>query len=192
LVGERERLQRKGYSNDYEFRTKLWLDCWFISWAVEIFCDLFALYSVGPAYAWAHYHLSVKRGTDPFETPSYLRKSHPADGARMLVLLAGLRKMGLVEECRMIKHRWEEMLNVSGHAPDAEFQRCYPNTIIEQATEWVYDGMSGMGSKIFTESTVDGVGKLLNDSWIRFWKNPTDYSKWEEQRIADLKLALTS
>ena len=59
-------------------------------WMVEFFCDLFAVYTLGPAYGWAHLHLSAKRGGDPFDVPMLSASSHPADDARMRVMLVAL------------------------------------------------------------------------------------------------------
>ena len=38
-----------------------------MGWANEIFCDLFAIYTLGPAYAWAHFHLTARHESDPYE-----------------------------------------------------------------------------------------------------------------------------
>ena len=42
---------------------------WQCRWAEEFFCDLFGLFSVGPAYAWAHLHLHAERGRDAYQLP---------------------------------------------------------------------------------------------------------------------------
>src|SRR5262249_28854032 len=58
----------------------LTLECWvrsWVSWSVELLCDLFAALTVGPAYAWSHLHLSAKRGGDPYAVPLLAPTSHP-------------------------------------------------------------------------------------------------------------------
>jgi hypothetical protein len=65
------------------FQLQLWRTCWVKYWMEEFFCDLFGVLTAGPAYAWSHYHLCVKRGGDPFQTPLMFESTHPADDARM-------------------------------------------------------------------------------------------------------------
>ena len=49
------------------------------SWLDEFFCDLFALYSVGPAYAWSHMHLATKTSKNIHEL-SLFRKTSASFG----------------------------------------------------------------------------------------------------------------
>jgi hypothetical protein len=69
------------------FQLQLWRTCWVKYWMEEFFCDLFGVLTAGPAYAWSHYHLCVKRGGDPFQTPLMFESTHPADDARMRAML---------------------------------------------------------------------------------------------------------
>src|SRR5205809_1582248 len=48
-------------------------------WLKEFFCDLFALYTVGPPYAWSHLHLTVKIGDDIHGSNLLLPQTHPSD-----------------------------------------------------------------------------------------------------------------
>ena len=57
-------------------------------WLEEFFCDLFGVFSVGPAYAWAHLHLHAERGNNAFLLPRP-RSRHPADAPRMEMMLMG-------------------------------------------------------------------------------------------------------
>ena len=50
---------------------------WVRGWANEIFSDLFAIYTRGPAFAWSHFHLTAGR-----------------DHARMEAMLIGLDLLG--------------------------------------------------------------------------------------------------
>src|SRR5439155_23207656 len=65
------------------------MENWLCRWMEEIYCDLFGLFSSGPAFAWAHLHLHAERGRNAFQLPPR-RSSHPADAARMTTLLEGL------------------------------------------------------------------------------------------------------
>ena len=55
--------------NSRRFMLRRWEIAWVKYWMVEFFCDLFAVYTLGPAFAWAHLHLTAKRGEDPFHVP---------------------------------------------------------------------------------------------------------------------------
>ena len=77
------------------FQIQLWRTCWAKYWMEEFFCDLFGVLAVGPAYAWAHYHLCIKRSGDPFATPLMRETTHPADDARMRAILGMLRSAGI-------------------------------------------------------------------------------------------------
>jgi len=44
------------------FLLSRWRGLWIRYWLTEFFCDLFAIYTLGPAYAWSHLHLVIKRG----------------------------------------------------------------------------------------------------------------------------------
>ena len=90
-----------------------WIGCW-LSWAIEFFCDLYAVYMVGPAFAWAHLHLAASVGTDPFRVPLGTTTAHPPDAARMSVVLLALDRLGFDAERAAIERRWEEYLELSG------------------------------------------------------------------------------
>ena len=85
-----------------------WIGCW-LSWAIEFFCDLYAVYMVGPAFAWSHLHLAACAGTDPFQVPLLTTTVHPPDAARMSAMLLALERLGFDEERAAIGHRWEEV-----------------------------------------------------------------------------------
>ena len=74
------------------YQLQLWQTCWVKFWMQEFFCDLFGVLTTGPAFAWSHYHLCVKRSDAPFATPLMFETTHPADDARMhaaLMMTAG-------------------------------------------------------------------------------------------------------
>jgi len=61
---------------------------WAKYWLTEFFCDLFAVFCVGPAFVWSHLHLAMKRRGDPYTTPDFSATMHPADDAREALRLA--------------------------------------------------------------------------------------------------------
>jgi hypothetical protein len=108
-----------------------WMECW-LSWAIEFFCDLFAVYTVGPAFAWAHLHLAACVETDPFRVPLLTTTVHPADAARMTVLLHALRRLGFDRDHEAVACRWEEFLGLNGTRISPEYRRCFPDMLLSR------------------------------------------------------------
>jgi hypothetical protein len=50
---ELEKENRRQGPELFTFYLHQWSKYWIINWAVELFCDLFAVYTLGPAYAWS-------------------------------------------------------------------------------------------------------------------------------------------
>jgi len=81
----------------------MWELLWPKFWLTEFFCDLYAVYTPGPAFAWSHLHLYMKAGSDAFMLPDGVRNiTHPADDARMRALLQALKGSGFQAEAARI------------------------------------------------------------------------------------------
>jgi hypothetical protein len=171
------------------FKTYLgtWLRCW-EAWAVELFCDLFALYVLGPAFAWSHFHLCALRGDeDPFRLPTLAPTEHPPDAARMAALLEGLRLIGYDTAARDIEERWNEFLGVVGAQPSPEFRRCFPDSLVQQIARAALEGTRTISCSIVDPAMADPIRLLLNEAWQHFWSSPTTYVAWEEEAIKRLQ-----
>jgi hypothetical protein len=184
---EIEKLERKGVHEEFKLYTLLWSECWWRFWGFEFFCDLFSVYTVGPAYAWAHYHLSAKRGADPFQVPTKSLLSHPADAARMCTILHALEQIGFVEEAQTIRQRWDELVAISGFEPRPEYYRCYPEHITECLVQCSLDGTRAIGCNVVGPYATGSMFELLNGAWSQFWKDPQTYSTWEQQMVDSLR-----
>jgi hypothetical protein len=163
------------------------LDCWarsWVSWSVEFLCDLFGALMIGPAFAWSHLHLCAKRGTDPFAVPSFAPTSHPPDAARMDLVLKGLARCGFTADTSRIQARWQEFLSLVGGKPEPEFNRCFPNRLLDDICNAAWTGITAMGCRAATPSTNDEVYTLLNGAWDQFWRAPADYGTWEQTAVA--------
>lgn len=57
------------------------------NWIDEFLCDLFALYTLGPAYVFSHLHLVTKKSKEIYEFYPFFRQTHPSDASRMEMLL---------------------------------------------------------------------------------------------------------
>jgi hypothetical protein len=158
---------------------------WICRWMEEMFCDLFGLFSVGPAFAWAHLHLHAERGRNAFQLPQR-RSSHPADAPRMTALLDGLALVGEKQVAGEIESHWNGLLSVARQKEPPDFQRYYPDKIIGQCVQAAFEGYTKMGCRPWPEPSDDIVRKMLNEAWQTFWRSPQTFVAWERKAAADL------
>jgi hypothetical protein len=186
IAYELGREDRSRGPKSFRYYLGTWMKAWTEGWLIEFYCDLFAIYTLGPAFAWAHIHLCAKRGVNPFEVSGIMATTHPADDARMTVMLHGLRYSGFVDEANLISHRWKEYIDLAGYKPEPEFQRCYSPDILLKLAQVSYEAVETMGCRIATPRTNDLVHNILNGAWARFWQNPKSYPMWEVDQVIQL------
>jgi hypothetical protein len=165
------------------------LECWvrsWVSWSIEFLCDLFAAFTVGPAFAWSHLHLSIKRGGDPFAVPSYMPTSHPPDAARMSLVLKAFGRCGFRSEVASIEERWQQFVALVGTQAEPEYRRCFPDRLLDEMCRAAQDAIAGMGCRIASPSSCGEVYTVLNHAWVEFWRDPAGYGAWEQRAVADL------
>lgn len=184
---EIEKLERKGVYEEFKFYNELWNECWWRYWGIEFFCDLFAVYAVGPAYGWSHYHLVAKRGSNLFDVPTTRFSRHPADAARMYAILCALEKIGFAHEAQVIKHRWDELETIAGCKPHPEYSRCYPDHIIQFMVERSLAATQAISCTVVGPDATGIMYRILNEAWSQFWKDPQTYAVWEQQMINSLR-----
>jgi len=166
-----------------------WMDCW-LSWAIELFCDLFAVYTVGPAFAWAHLHLSACAEPDPFRVPRFSTTFHPADAARMTVIIYALDRLGFADERAAVTRRWEKFLSLCGGRMTPEYRRCFPEALLRQIESLAFEGTTALGCE-FAAPDMKGPGRrLLGEAWEVFWRAPADYVEWERLAVSRLAQAV--
>jgi hypothetical protein len=184
LEEEIEKESRGLSPKQFSFNLYQWSNAWVGGWAIELFCDLFAIYTIGPAFAWAHLHLSATRGKDPFHTSGY--STHPPDGARMIAILYALKRAGFSQEAAEVERRWDELISISGAQVEPEYDRCFPRRILETFAEHAHQGVSAIGCRIAAPETKDIVHSTLNQAWVEFWHNPQGYAAWEKNIVITL------
>jgi hypothetical protein len=161
---------------------EIFSESWIEGWSVELFCDLFGVYTLGPAYAWAHLHLCVKRANNPFETPEYFVSSHPADDARMQTILFGLEHIGFKEEVKMIREHWKMYVDLSGGTMEANFKMAFPKHILEHCAMLAFEATKAIKCQIATRDSKSEVYSTLNLAWQKFINDPLDYIGWEKMQ----------
>ncbi len=160
---------------------------WTMRWANEIFCDLFAIYTLGPAYAWAHFHLTATHDVDPYEVQLLGPSSHPPDQARMEVLLIGLDLIGFGDDVAVVRDRWQSLLQATGAMQAPIFRRACPYHLLESAAVHALEGLKSINCRIATLSTSGKVHDVLNNAWEIFWSKPSEYHTWERDAVLSLK-----
>lgn len=161
-------------------------------WLSEFLSDLFATFSLGPAFAWAHLHLVAKTAEDIYQTSWLSTESHPANEARMRLMLHGLRMIGFNQEADEILSRWCEM-TVGLDQPDAYYSHAYPDRLLEVIARTFLAALKAAGIIIVNPmmlrdtSESETVRVLLNKAWGVFWNPESDYRNWEVLQIEKLK-----
>lgn len=175
------------------YQMQLWQTCWTKYWMEEFFCDLFGVLTAGPAFAWSHYHLCVKRGDDPFHTPEMFETTHPADDARMRALLLALRSSNsFLGEAKKIETAWHELVTTMGYRASPEYLNCYPDDVIATLVACAKEGAIGMGITLAEAHAPSPVRDMLNEAWSVFWTAPTEYQTWEATRLGDLRTTIAA
>jgi hypothetical protein len=164
-----------------------WEILWTKYWLTEFFCDLFAVLTLGPAFAWSHLHLYMKMGGDAFALPDPLRTiTHPADDARMRTVLQALRISGFQQDAIKINETWQEALRLTNGHPPPDYSYCYPESLIDSIVEKAADGVAKMECRMARTDTDDPIHVLLNEAWRSFWGNPAQFHVWEAASVKKL------
>lgn len=160
---------------------------WARYWMQEFFCDLFAVMTAGPAFAWSHFHLCIKRGGDPFDTPLVSVSTHPADDARMRISLQLLKLMDFEVQAAHIEKAWQTYIELMGYSPSPEYRQCYPETLLSAIVSAAQVGIEGIGVVTAKPDSLQPIVRLLNDAWQEFWRAPEEFQTWEEGQMENLR-----
>lgn len=185
LIKER----RRNGPREFQMMLEVWKYTWFRYWAEELFCDLFAAFTLGPAFAWSHLHLSAKRSHDgnPYSFPKYTPSLHPPDHARMTAILLALQRIGFESQTNEIEKKWNVFLIACGAKKEPEYNRAFPDRLLEQCVVRAFEGITAIKCRIVNKETHDRVHTLLNTAWQEFWDDPTTYTVWEEEEVSKLR-----
>jgi hypothetical protein len=165
----------------------LWELLWSKYWLTEFFCDLYAVCTLGPAFAWSHLHLYLKMGGNAFALPDGIRNiTHPADDARMRAILQALRQSDFQNDAAQISRRWQEALRLTTDTPAPDYLHCYPDALINYIVEKAAEGVAAMECRTGRPNTSDPVHLMLNGAWSNFWNDPASYHRWEANAVTEL------
>lgn len=182
---ERQRLMRSRGPEARRHHVELAQRCT-SPWILELFCDLYAVLTVGPAYGWSHLHLTALFGDSPYALPVLGPSSHPADDARMRVIIGGLKALHYDVETHDIEQRWTQFKASGGYTPSPEYHLYYPTDVLQAIVEEGIGGFESAGTRGYKDAPSDSVARILNQAWQRFWSDPTGYVAWEQRAVDSL------
>ena len=148
-------------------RLKAWRYLWVNSWLEEFICDAFAAAVCGPSYAWCFVHSSLSRGGNAFEIVQNERDiSHPADAARLEVVLAVVKEAGWSDELAEVSGFWEQAMQTLEQKKQIEFEQCYPVSLLEEIGKSTAAATRQLGCHFASPQDSGTVMKQL----LTFWK----------------------
>lgn len=161
---------------------------WNASWLEEFSSDLVGTYMTGAAYAWTNLKLlSVGHGsTKIFE----YSESHPADEARMRLIILMLDKLGLKEEKEKVESAWKVFLKDTAIFKPNGYSLMFPQNLLQKIVDEFYVFYQNADLASYPElinSGSNSISQLLNDAWNSAQNNPTGYFDYETNSIANLK-----
>jgi hypothetical protein len=186
VQGEQAKEERRNGPERTRYVLQLWESSWAKYWLTEFFCDLFAVFCAGPAFAWSHLHLAMKRGGDPYTIPDFGATMHPADDARMSVMLHGLELIGLGEESGRISSAWSSVLGTLGGNPEPEYHWCYPKSLLKQIAEEALRGTEEINIRTYRTGDAGTVASEMNAAWKKFWSDTAGFPTWEKDAVERL------
>lgn len=148
---------------------------WKRRWIQEAFCDLFALFAAGPAYAYSNLHLVSKMNADMYELNLLSNQDHPSGEAKMRLLDAGMRILGQRREAERVKEEWDKIAQFCGD-PSPSYAYAFPSGLLRDIAASVLPafGQSGLRGYADGKAGPGGAGEatvaaILNDAWRGFW-----------------------
>ncbi|SFH36955.1 hypothetical protein [Pedobacter insulae] len=165
-------------------------ESWLANWSIEFFCDLFAAYTLGPAYLWSNLHMCTSMSWDVYRIPTFQKISHPPDDARMKAIMFGLELIGFTDEVAEVKEKWEEFKMIIGAKKDSEFNIAVPDKLLRSAAEFCLVATKEIKCDIATKDMTKSVSNLLNSAWVEFWKDPENFAPWEKSALNDFRTNL--
>ena len=184
-----DKMECESASTSAQDRVKWMWTRWRLKWTEESFCDLFALFAVGPAYAYSNLHLVSKSNQDMYGLDLFADQEHPAGEARMRLLDAGMRLLGHDSNAQHIRKKWNAMAQFGGDPPPG-YDHAFPSTLLQEIAEAILtalerSGLRGYSSTDVAQGSAGGatVASLLNDAWRGFWGE-------EDGRFRDLEKKL--
>jgi hypothetical protein len=182
------RVEEEGLASHYKNSLETAKYLWHSSWIEEFACDLVGTYMTGPAYGWTNLKLlSTGHGSTKIYAYS---GSHPANEARMRIIILMLEKMGMNKEKAEIEFAWKLFLkDTEGYKPN-EYSLLYPQHLLKLIVDELFNFYQNADLTSYPDllkSGVTSIAGLLNEAWTNAQTNPSNYYAYEEKVIKTLK-----
>ena len=176
--------------NNNEENTRLydhWMKSW-MNWAIEFFCDIFAVCTLGGSFAWAHLYLSLKRGGNPFFVPVVGQVSdHPNDEARAKVIDIVLNQLGFTEKANEFSSKWNSYTRLISYRISDEFKHAFPDELLEKCADAGIQATKMINCRLVEPDNLGKAATLLNEAWQNFLSSADIYIQGEANIINRLK-----
>ena len=168
-----------------------WLCKQWPNWLRECFCDLFGVFGGGPAGAWAYLHMAAKRFLPVYALDVSAAQTHPPNDARMEIMCAGLRLMGLGKDADAVWSRWRDVVDTVGGSPGSMYRHAVPKGLLHDVARTIHESLGGTGIVLYDPDSQGRNGwrmrTLLNDAWDVFWRlRPGEFQEWEAAELERL------
>lgn len=161
---------------------------WDNAWIVEFACDLIGAYMTGGAYAWTNLKI-VSTGHGSAKIYQYY-DSHPADEARMRIIIMILEKLDLHQDAGEVQAAWDVFLQDTEHFKPNNYDLVFPDGLLQMLVDEVYQFFHNADLASYPElkrRTPKAICEILNDAWQHAKDNPGAYQQFEQDRILELK-----
>lgn len=162
---------------------------WQASWLEEFSCDLVGTYMSGASYAWTNLKLlSTGHGsTKIFE----YSQSHPADEARMRIIILMLEKLGLTEDKNRVEVAWKVFLKDTEVFKPSDYALLYPQKLLQCIVDeffTFYQNADLASHPELLHKGINSISCLLNEAWSTAQASPSKYFSYEIDSINNLRI----
>lgn len=90
---------------------------------------------------------------------------------------------------------WNRYLALRREARPADYEVCYPQSLLDSLAQHVIDGCRLVGLRAFQDSPSPGpptpdIPILIKDAWNQFLGDADAYPAWEQARLAEVWVSL--
>lgn len=160
---------------------------WQVSWLEEFSCDLAGTYMTGVAYGWTNLKLiSADHGSSKIFDYS---DTHPANEARMRIIILMLEKLGLHDEKRDIESAWQVFMRDTEIFRPPVYRMLFPDKLLKLIIDEFFDFYDNADLAPCTELTGTEdtpIADLLNEAWTNAQAHPETFNRYETNAVNGL------
>jgi hypothetical protein len=127
-------------------------------------------------------------GGDPFEPGLGQEATHPADEARLRVIVSTLTSYGATEDATAVRDLWGRFAAHQLGTRPPQYGLCYPDALLELVAREVVAQCqsSGIADSLALRAKGGSVAAVLLDAWARFVADSPNFKAWEDASLAAL------